>query len=596
MGVLVAAGALLAPVAGAAPGPVALCEYWVGPTGSDGQAGTAASPWLTLEHAAEHVPDAGCTVWFEQGLYPGPQQITRRFQTITTFRAASPYQSVFEHSGTVIDVDGARNLVLDGFEIRHAGTSSSGYVVIIDQGNGQWAENIVIRNSIIHDSFQNDLLKIHNGVRNAVVEGNLFFNQGTSEQHMDVNSVTDIVIQDNIFFNDFAASGRPVGDNAKHFIIVKDSNGTDDGQIGAERITIRRNVFLNWQGGRETMVKLGNDGKPYFEANTIEVVNNLLIGNSADQVDASFGVAGARQVTFANNTVVGDLPSGSFGFEAEVKTSNPVNKDITLANNIWSDPTGTMDEFSNGSPQEVEGLSLTRNLYWNGGSPVPQGDLVSPLSDDPSPVVADPHLETDHGAIVLPHWLGTRFASGGASIRGEFIRLVEGYARIGNASGAIDRADPAFGPRDDILGRYRGPTPDLGAYELDPVAGTGLCPSTGTNFFDIAPGRYYSAAVRWMLCEGITTGTSPITFSPEDPVTRAQIATFLWRAEDRPSATPITPFSDVSPGAYYAEAVAWMVKTGITTGTSTTTFSPDDPATRAQIAAFLWRQAGQPLV
>ena len=71
------------------------------------------------------------------------------------------------------------------------------------------AEDIIIRNNIFHDSYNNDLLKINNVCDNILVEGNLFYNQSGSDEHIDVNGVTNVTIQDNIFFNDFEGSGRP---------------------------------------------------------------------------------------------------------------------------------------------------------------------------------------------------------------------------------------------------------------------------------------------------------------------------------------------------------------------------------------------------
>ena len=256
------------------------CERFVAPDGSDGGPGSAGDPWATLAHAAAAVPDNGCVVWFEPGVYVGYQQVERRFNTPTTFRAITRYRTVLENDGTVLDVDGAKNVVFRGFEFRHSDAGADGYVVIVDRSDDIWAEDVTFRDNIFHDSFDNDLLKIHNGVRRALVDGNVFYNQGTSEQHIDVNSVTDVIIQDNVFFNDFAASGREVSTETKHYIVVKDSNEDEDGQLGSERITIRRNVFLNWQGGSENFVKIGNDGKPYHEAKDVTVENNLMVGNS----------------------------------------------------------------------------------------------------------------------------------------------------------------------------------------------------------------------------------------------------------------------------------------------------------------------------
>ena len=111
-------------------------------------------------------------------------------------------------------------------------------------------------------------------------------------------------------------------------------------------------------------------------------------------------------------------------------------------------------------------------------------------------------------------------------------------------------------------------------------------------FYDVNPGMYYEKAVLWAVEEGITNGTSTTTFSPDANCTRAQIVTFLWRAAGQPEPkTTARPFNDVSPGMYYEKAVLWAVEEGITNGTSTTTFSPDDNCTRAQIVTFLYRAA-----
>ena len=108
-------------------------------------------------------------------------------------------------------------------------------------------------------------------------------------------------------------------------------------------------------------------------------------------------------------------------------------------------------------------------------------------------------------------------------------------------------------------------------------------------FTDVPADSYYYDAVLWAVENGITKGTSSTTFSPDDTCTRAQIVTFLWRSEQSPAAGSSNPFTDVSADVYYADAVLWAVKEAITTGTTRTTFSPDAECTRAQIVTFLWR-------
>lgn len=115
-------------------------------------------------------------------------------------------------------------------------------------------------------------------------------------------------------------------------------------------------------------------------------------------------------------------------------------------------------------------------------------------------------------------------------------------------------------------------------------------------FVDVKTGDYFYDAVQWAVGKGITNGTSAETFSLEDPCTRAQIVTFLWRAAGSPVVNYAMDLSDVAGDAYYAEAVRWALSEGITTGTSADQFSPDATCTREQAVTFLWRAAGSPAV
>jgi len=114
---------------------------------------------------------------------------------------------------------------------------------------------------------------------------------------------------------------------------------------------------------------------------------------------------------------------------------------------------------------------------------------------------------------------------------------------------------------------------------------------TASGFNDVAAGEWYAGAVSWAAALGITTGTSPGMFSPDAPVTRGQLATFMWRTVGEPFPSFSSGFSDVSAGAFYADAVDWMAEHELTTGTSATTFSPDDDVTRAQMVTFEFRLA-----
>ena len=112
-------------------------------------------------------------------------------------------------------------------------------------------------------------------------------------------------------------------------------------------------------------------------------------------------------------------------------------------------------------------------------------------------------------------------------------------------------------------------------------------------FYDVPNNAYYYEAVKWAQEKGITGGIGNGLFGPNQPCTRAQIVTFLWRAAGSPEPKAMSSFADVSTDAYYAKAVAWAVENGITTGTGDGKFSPDATCTRAQSVTFLFRAIGK---
>ncbi len=120
-------------------------------------------------------------------------------------------------------------------------------------------------------------------------------------------------------------------------------------------------------------------------------------------------------------------------------------------------------------------------------------------------------------------------------------------------------------------------------------------PQTGV-FVDVAEGSYYEEAIDWAVEKGITNGVSSNMFAPNDPCTRAQIVTFLWRAAGSPAPKSMSSFTDVPADAFYAKAVAWAVENGITSGTGESKFSPNSTCTRAQAVTFLYRASGNPAV
>ncbi len=464
--------ALLSALAG--PG-----AFYVATDGDNGNDGSSAMPWATIEFALTQVPD-GSTILVRPGDYFGRIRLEGQFTQGVVVRSELPYRARLRNTGRVITCFQGIGITLEGFDIAHDGSTTQALVIQIqdligDPGGAEATSNIVIRNNIIHDSYDNDLLKINNGARDILVEGNVFYNQSGSDEHMDLNGVVNLIVRDNILFNDFAGSGRPNNNDTSGFIVIKNSGGLPLN----EQFVVERNIFLNWEGSTgSNFVLIGEDGQPFFEARDVLVQNNLMLGNSANVMRAAFGVKGGREVTFRNNTISGDLPALAFAMRLNTEGANPPNEDIAFYNNIWSDPSGSMgatgagqtNDFSDTPPGETTSFALDNNLYWNGPNPLPfdASELVN-ISDDLNRLEADPQLPAATG-VTLPRWdpVATAFLSGSASIREEFERLVNAYAALGAGSAAVDNADLSRSPALDILGNPRGNAPDLGAWESNP--------------------------------------------------------------------------------------------------------------------------------
>ena len=209
--------------------------FYVAINGSDSAGtGSSATPWATITHAVDNVPD-GSLVLVRPGLYSGRVRLRRQFANGITVRSEVPYQAQLRNNATVVTSFYGQGITLEGFDIAHDGAGAGGLVVQIqdllgEPGGTERVSRIVLKNNVIHDSYNNDLLKINNGAAQITVTGNLFYNQTGSDEHIDVNSVIDVTIQDNIFFNDFTGSGRINQNNTSSYIVIKDSNDDGDGE------------------------------------------------------------------------------------------------------------------------------------------------------------------------------------------------------------------------------------------------------------------------------------------------------------------------------------------------------------------------------
>lgn len=467
---------LLAPSAHAQAGGT----FFVATTGSNTTGtGTSGNPWATITHAVDTMPDQAL-VLVKPGTYNGRVNLRQVFASGITVRSEVPYRAVLRHNATVVTCYDCRGITLEGFDIAHSGAGAGALVIQIQDllGPPNHAGRMVLRNNVLHDSWNNDILKINNGARDVQVLGNLFYNQAGSDEHIDINSIDGVTVRGNVFFNDFAGSGRPVGNDTSSYIVIKDSNALDDDLLGARNVLVDGNVFLHWEGSTgSNFVLVGEDGQAYHEAFDVTVENNLMLGDSSNVMRASFGIKGSRDVTFRHNTVVGDLPALAFAMRLNREGANPQIEGAAFHGNVWSDPMGTMgssgagngNDFSDTPPADTLSFILERNLYWNGGSALPfDGAELINTTDDPSALVADPELPLPMAGPVLPRWNpGTGlFADGSTTIAELFTRLVADFGTPAPASPAVGAGEPATAPTRDILGHPRGAAPTLGAVEV----------------------------------------------------------------------------------------------------------------------------------
>lgn len=439
--------------------------------------GTTGTPWATITYALDHVPDQS-TILVRPGTYTGRIRIRGNFPIGVTVRSELPYQARLRAAEAVLtiyndnaDIQGIR---IEGFDIAHSGAGAAALVVQIQDGFDTQTSRITLADNILHDSWNNDILKINNGASQIRVTGNLFYNQSGSDEHIDINSVDDVLVEDNVFFNDFAASGRANNNDTASFVVVKDSNGEDDEYLGARNVLIRRNLFLNWQGSTGNgFVLFGEDGTANFEAFDCRVENNLLLGNAANTMRSPLGVKGSRDIVFRHNTVVGNLPANAYATRINREEDNPPIEAIRFAHNVFADGAGSMTDFSDTLPEDLSLARpslLVRNAYWNAGAALPNDptDALN-ITGDATRVTTDPLLPAP-AAVQNPYWiLGLgQFNGGYMRIRDAFVALVEAYGKPAAGSALIDAAVAgADVPADDILGRPRpAQGADLGCYEV----------------------------------------------------------------------------------------------------------------------------------
>ncbi|MDR0870096.1 MAG: hypothetical protein LBN39_04815 [Planctomycetaceae bacterium] len=458
--------------------PLYAAEFYVSPTGSDRTgAGTADKPWATLGAAVRSVPDDGSTLILKDGVYAGFQMWSRRFEKGLIIKAEHPYHArLTSRKGTnrVLYLEKLSKVIFDGLEFFGNGGTEGDYLI---QLGAKDVHHLVFQNCIIHDSYKNDLIKINNGTHHIRFTNCVFFNPNNhgGDEHFDINSVQDIAVEESIFFNDYPGSGRQDINQSHSFIVIKNSGAKE---AVTRNIALSRNVFLNWAGlSDQAFILLGEDGRPFFEASNVLIENNLLLHHSAPRIVAAFLFKGGiHNVMVRANTVSGVPNGGAEGaFSAYSAVfqrigENPPQENVMFANNIFSNNAGTMRRFSAGKKECFKENSFTavNNIYWNGGKEIPAApeDIFVP-QNDPKKILKSPELPDVPKEMVLPRFDSAKkaFPSGNTTIRQEFESLVNRFAVPAQNSAAVDRADAALMPQDDILGRNRGEKPDAGCCE-----------------------------------------------------------------------------------------------------------------------------------
>lgn len=211
---------------------------------------------------------------------------------------------------------------------------------------------------------------------------------------------------------------------------------------------------------------------------------------------------------------------------------------------------------------------------------------------------------TDHGMIVDMKHSGTSRVIEGKEASCTETGLTEGKIcsacenimekqEVIEAKGHIEVIDQAIAPTSNQPGLTKGSHCSVCKEVLDEQIEIEAL-GTYNPFKDVDKTKFYYDPVLWAVKNNITTGKKPDMYCPEEPCTRAQVVTFLWRAIGQPEAFEKSDFEDLKKDAYYVDAVDWAVEEKITTGKGQNKFCPDEACTRAQIVTFLWRVAGCP--
>ena len=437
---------------------------------------------------------------------------------------------------------------------------------------------LVVTNSVfknctasLNGIIQIDSHNSNNAVINAVSEitGNSFISNstGAADNVAVIYLSAPAKVENNYFENNIT---KATAESSKNGIIVTGSN--------AGGSTIEKNAFVS-----HTFIDGKGKGAIYGAAGATTVNTNYYADGIDHLVEATNVTEGASTECYKKNETTGVTAyenhsySTAWTSDANDHWHTCLNCDSVTgkAAHVWNNGSVTTQPTTTTTGVKTYTCTTCNATKTETIAKLPSD---SGSSSDPTYAVSTPS-KTEHGTVTV----SPRYAERGDTVTitvkpdsGYVLETLTVTDKNGNELTLKDKGD----------GKY---TFTMPAGKVEVKASFAKEVET-SPFTDVATDDYYYEAVKWAVKNGITTGVGNDLFAPGQPCTRAQIVTFLWRAAGSPEPKGTAAgMTDVVSGSYYEKAVAWAIENGITTGTTATTFSPDATCTRAQAVTFLAR-------